>query len=103
MGNLAPGKSPSRSDPVKSKADEDPAKVKSLPEGVTVGDPEHIISAIKTWESAGVDGINFLLSCVDAVPHEEVMDSLRLFAREVMPAFGKGRKDSNLGVKLEVA
>ena len=64
-----------------------------MPEGVTIGDPEHIIGAIKKWESAGVDGINFLLSCVDAIPHEEVLDSLRLFANEVMPAFGKGRDD----------
>lgn len=103
LGNLAPGNSPARTDPAKSTADEDPAKVKPLPEGVTIGDPEHIIGAIKKWESAGVDGINFLLSCVDAIPHEEVLESLRLFAKEVMPAFGKGRDDLKAGVKLEVA
>ena len=58
-----------------------------VPEGQCFGNPERIIRAIKNWESVGVDRINFLLNAVELVPQEEVLDSLRLFAKEVMPAF----------------
>ncbi len=58
-----------------------------VPEGMCLGDPHQIIQAIKRWESIGVDEVNFLLNAVEVLPHEQVMDSMRLFAREVMPAF----------------
>ena len=35
-----------------------------------------------------IDEINFLLNAVEVLPQEQVLESLRLFAREVMPAFG---------------
>jgi hypothetical protein len=34
-----------------------------------------------------VDRINFLLNCMEEIPQEQVLKSLRLFAREVMPHF----------------
>jgi alkanesulfonate monooxygenase SsuD/methylene tetrahydromethanopterin reductase-like flavin-dependent oxidoreductase (luciferase family) len=63
-----------------------PAERRRL-EGLCVGDPEQIIQAIKGWESIGVDGINFLISELDIIPQEDVLASLRLFAKEVMPKF----------------
>src|SRR3990172_12975076 len=60
----------------------------SVPEGMCLGDPQAIIQAVKRWESMGVDQINFLLNAVEGLPQDQVLDSLRLFAREVMPAFG---------------
>ncbi|MFQ5699976.1 MAG: LLM class flavin-dependent oxidoreductase [Myxococcota bacterium] len=66
---------------------ESPGHEKALPEGICVGDPEHVIRQIKDWESIGVDDINFLLNTSEQIPQGEVLDSLRLFAREVMPAF----------------
>jgi alkanesulfonate monooxygenase SsuD/methylene tetrahydromethanopterin reductase-like flavin-dependent oxidoreductase (luciferase family) len=59
-----------------------------VPEGMCLGDPGQIIQAVKRWESIGVDQINFLLNAVEVLPQDQVLDSLRLFAREVMPAFG---------------
>jgi hypothetical protein len=35
----------------------------------------------------GVDGVNFIVNTLDVIPHSEVLDSLRLFAAEVMPKF----------------
>ncbi len=64
---------------------DDPSAAKGLPEGVGV--PEHLVCTIKRWESIGVTGINFLLNAMEMVPHERVLESLRLFAREVMPQF----------------
>jgi alkanesulfonate monooxygenase SsuD/methylene tetrahydromethanopterin reductase-like flavin-dependent oxidoreductase (luciferase family) len=66
---------------------DDPSVAKGLPEGVGVGDPDHLVRVIKRWESAGVTGINFILNAMEMVPQEAVLDSLRLFASEVMPAF----------------
>ena len=68
-----------------------------LPEGVGVGDPEHLIQVIKRWESIGVTGINFLLNAMEMLPQEQVLDSMRLFAREVMPKF-RSREDSKAPV-----
>ncbi|MCC7363413.1 MAG: LLM class flavin-dependent oxidoreductase [Dehalococcoidia bacterium] len=66
-----------------------------VPEGVAMGDPERIIRAIRAWEATGVDRINFMLNCVETVPQEDVLASLRLFAKEVMPKFaGPARRES---------
>ena len=45
---------------------------------------------MKEWESIGVDGVNFLLNAMEAIPQAQVLASLQLFAREVMPAFKRG-------------
>jgi alkanesulfonate monooxygenase SsuD/methylene tetrahydromethanopterin reductase-like flavin-dependent oxidoreductase (luciferase family) len=66
---------------------EDPSQRSKLPEGVTIGDPARITAIIKQWESIGVDEINFLLNAFEHIPQAQVLDSLRLFAREVMPHF----------------
>ena len=72
--------------PKKPPAD-DPSLAKGLPEGVGVGDPEHLISVIRQWESIGVTGINFLLNAMEMIPQQQVIDSMKLFATEVMPKF----------------
>jgi alkanesulfonate monooxygenase SsuD/methylene tetrahydromethanopterin reductase-like flavin-dependent oxidoreductase (luciferase family) len=56
-------------------------------EGVTIGDPHHIVRELKRWESMGVDTMNLILNVVECVPQEEVLKSLRLFAKEVFPHF----------------
>ena len=66
---------------------DDPSVAKGLPEGVGVGDPEHLVQTIKRWESIGVTGINFLLNAMEMIPQEQVLASMRLFAEEVMPQF----------------
>jgi len=60
-----------------------------VPEGVCIGDPPAIIDAIKRWESVGVDQVNFLVNACEALPQDQVLESLRLFAEEVIPAFRK--------------
>jgi alkanesulfonate monooxygenase SsuD/methylene tetrahydromethanopterin reductase-like flavin-dependent oxidoreductase (luciferase family) len=56
-------------------------------EGLCLGGPQRLIQAIKNWESCGVDRINFLLNANEVIPQADVLASLRLFAKEVMPAF----------------
>ncbi len=78
LGNLAP----------RSGTDAgDPGARRGVPQGIAIGDPDAIVEALKRWESIGVDGVNFILNAMELVPQEEVLASLRLFAREVMPHF----------------
>jgi len=65
----------------------DPGAASRVPEGACIGEPERVMRAIKTWESIGVDQVNFILNASEHLPQEQVLDSLRQFAREVMPAF----------------
>jgi len=58
-------------------------------EGLGMGNPERILRAMKKWEEVGVDRVNFLLNCMEEIPQEQVLQSLRLFAQEVMPHFRK--------------
>jgi alkanesulfonate monooxygenase SsuD/methylene tetrahydromethanopterin reductase-like flavin-dependent oxidoreductase (luciferase family) len=58
-----------------------------IPEGLAIGNPDRIVEVIRKWEAVGVDRINFLLNAVETVPQEEVLASMRLFAKEVMPKF----------------
>ncbi len=46
----------------------------------------------RKWESVGVDRVNFLLNAIETVPQEEVLASMRLFAKEVMPKFASKRE-----------
>lgn len=44
----------------------------------------------------GVDRVNFPLNTMEVIPQADVLASLRLFPREVMPAFAES-KPSNGG------
>ena len=68
----------------------DPGGAAAVPDGICIGDPEAIIANVKAWESIGVDQVNFLINASEVLAQDEVLDSLRLFARAVMPAFGRG-------------
>lgn len=84
LGNLAPGS-------VSRVKDSDPGQQRPIPDGIAIGDPDRIIDAVKVWEGVGVDAINFLLNTANVIPQEQVLDSMRLFAAEVMPHFTSGR------------
>jgi alkanesulfonate monooxygenase SsuD/methylene tetrahydromethanopterin reductase-like flavin-dependent oxidoreductase (luciferase family) len=78
LANLAPSSSGDAGDP---------GAGARVPEGVCIGDPRRIIEVTRRWESIGVDNVNFLLNAAEILEQQEVLDSMRLFAREVMPAF----------------
>jgi len=61
----------------------------AMPPGMCIGNPEQIIKSLKLWESTGLDAMNFLLNAAEVVPQQDVLASLELFAREVMPKFNK--------------
>ena len=73
-----------------------PGDASGIPEGLAIGDPERLIKQLKGWESVGVDRVNFLLNCMETVPQDEVLASMRLFAQEVMPAFEPARQPAGV-------
>ena len=64
-----------------------PGDASGIPPGLAIGDPGRIIDVIKKWESIGVDGLNFVVQATECLPQDAVLDSLRMFANEVMPTF----------------
>ena len=64
-----------------------PGDLKEPPEGIAVGNPDQIVRELKKWEATGVDRVQFLLNAAEIIPQQQVLDSLRLFAEEVMPHF----------------
>ena len=78
LGNLAPGKG-------RKRETGSPGDAFGIPEGMCIGDPKQIIAAVKEWESIGVDQVNFMLNAAEVLPQEQVLESLWLFAKEVMP------------------
>ena len=55
--------------------------------GLCFGNPEHIVKTIKSWESAGVDHLIFMVQAREHLEQKDVLDSLRLFGSAVMPHF----------------
>lgn len=51
---------------------------------VVVGDPDTCVKKLKLYEQAGADEV---LIRMDGMPHEKIMDSIRLFAEHVIPEF----------------
>ena len=49
------------------------------------------METIKRWEAAGVDHLVFMIQAREHLPQKDVLDSLRLFAKEVMPHFSGAR------------
>lgn len=66
-----------------------PGDANQPPEGLTVGNPDRLIKALKKWEECEIDRVNFVLNAAEMIPQEQVLASLRLFAKEVMPAFAE--------------
>jgi alkanesulfonate monooxygenase SsuD/methylene tetrahydromethanopterin reductase-like flavin-dependent oxidoreductase (luciferase family) len=64
-----------------------PASAGEPPEGIAIGNPDQVTRELKKWEATGVDRINFILNAAETIPQEQVLESLRVFARDVMPHF----------------
>ena len=53
---------------------------------IVAGDPDSCIKAAKLHEATGVDQIQFLM-VTETVAHDQVMESIELFGKQVIPAF----------------
>jgi len=76
-------------------AAEQPEDVKNMLEQITalrrgIGPPEQITDMVRRYEAAGVDQIIFSVQ-IGKNRHEHIMESLELFAAEVLPQFAPHR------------
>jgi alkanesulfonate monooxygenase SsuD/methylene tetrahydromethanopterin reductase-like flavin-dependent oxidoreductase (luciferase family) len=53
---------------------------------IVAGDPDSCIEAVKLHEATGVDQLQFLMA-TETVGHEDVMKSIEMFGKHVIPAF----------------
>ena len=53
---------------------------------IVAGDPESCINAVKLHEATGVDQVQFLMA-TETIGHANVMKSIELFGKHVIPAF----------------
>ena len=58
---------------------------------IIAGDPDSCIKGVQLYEDIGVDQV-ILIMQTETVPHERVLQSIELFGKHVLPAFGKGVK-----------
>jgi len=71
----------------------------AIREGMAVGTPDRVIGQIKLWQEIGVDRMVFILNTAEQIPQEKVLNSLRLFAEEVMPAFEQEPREQSVETK----
>ena len=53
---------------------------------IIAGNPESCIKTIKMYEDIGVDQIMLIMQ-TETIPHDQVMESIELYGKEVIPAF----------------
>ena len=75
-----------------------PLGVKLLQQGLgslrgAIGDPKQVADLVNRYDAAGVDQVIFVLQA-GRNRHEDICESLELFAREVMPPFVENRKEA---------
>lgn len=64
----------------------DPASAEARQRAVCIGTPEKLIEGVRTYREAGIDQVIGLVQA-GRIPHEKILDSIRLIGREVIPAF----------------
>jgi alkanesulfonate monooxygenase SsuD/methylene tetrahydromethanopterin reductase-like flavin-dependent oxidoreductase (luciferase family) len=60
--------------------------------GLCFGSPAALIDTVARWEAAGADQLVFMIQAREHLAQTDVLDSLRLFARDVMPHFSTQRQ-----------
>ncbi len=78
-------------------ADAQPLAVRLLEAGMgslrgAIGTPGQVTDLIARYEAAGVDQVMFVLQAGNN-RHEDICESIELFAREVLPRFADGREE----------
>ena len=57
---------------------------------IIAGNPESCINTIKTYEDVGVDQVMLIMQ-TETIPHDQVMESIELYGKEVIPAFADAK------------
>lgn len=69
-----------------------PGDQKPLASGLCFGDPAAILDTCRRWEAAGADHLVFMIQARETLAQRDVLASLELFGREVLPHFAGDRR-----------
>ena len=58
---------------------------------IIAGDPDSCIRALKKHEASGIDQMMIMMQ-TESIPHEQVMESIELFGKYVIPEFKKSEE-----------
>ncbi|MGH8596219.1 MAG: LLM class flavin-dependent oxidoreductase, partial [Gammaproteobacteria bacterium] len=75
-----------------------PGDQKPLASGLCFGDPATILATCRRWEAAGADQLVFMIQAREHLAQTDVLDSLKLFGREVLPHFAGAPRAMAVGV-----
>ena len=64
---------------------------------IVAGDPDSCIKAAKIHEATGVDQLQFLMA-TETIGHQDVMKSIEMFGKHVIPAFKKTASAASVDV-----
>jgi len=62
---------------------------------IIAGNPDSCIKGVQLYEDIGVDQV-ILIMQTETIPHERVLQSIEMFGKHVLPAFGKGVKSKTV-------
>ena len=66
---------------------------------IVAGDPDSCIKAAKLHEATGVDQLQFLMA-TETIGHKDVMKSIEMFGKHVIPSFKKDKSAASLDVEV---
>jgi alkanesulfonate monooxygenase SsuD/methylene tetrahydromethanopterin reductase-like flavin-dependent oxidoreductase (luciferase family) len=78
------------------------AKIPEVKSNVGIGSPEQLLRGLRAYQDQGIDEI-ILLQQSGKTAHSHIMDSIRLFAAEVMPELKKGQAERERRKREELA
>ena len=64
---------------------------------IVAGDPDSCIKAARLHEAAGVDQLQFIMA-TETIGHKDVMKSIEMFGKHVIPAFKKDKSVTSVDV-----
>ncbi|HKV53589.1 MAG TPA: LLM class flavin-dependent oxidoreductase [Candidatus Binataceae bacterium] len=69
---------------------------------VVVGNPDEVCRKLETFERSGIDQV-IMFKQAGRIPHQNIMNSLRLIAKHVLPHFNPHRKIADEDIALAAA
>jgi alkanesulfonate monooxygenase SsuD/methylene tetrahydromethanopterin reductase-like flavin-dependent oxidoreductase (luciferase family) len=69
---------------------------------VVVGNPDEVCSKLENFANAGLDQV-IMFKQAGRIPHQNIMNSLKLIARHVLPHFNPHRRIADPEVALAAA
>jgi alkanesulfonate monooxygenase SsuD/methylene tetrahydromethanopterin reductase-like flavin-dependent oxidoreductase (luciferase family) len=79
-----------------TRSDVTPEKLRDTGSGYCIGDPDACIRVAERYEALGVEELMLAIQVSPSTPHQDVMNTLRLFGKYIIPHFQEKEKRSGV-------